>query len=103
MLRPSRRSFAALCTAAVVAGVSAAPTDAAPPSLLRLFGKAKPIDQADSFVLDEEDGPWLLLATTFVGEDAKDRAQRTAVEIRSELRLPAFIYKEDFDFTGSAG
>ena len=103
MLRPSRRSFAALCTAAVVAGVSAAPADAAPPSLLRLFGKAKPIEQADSFVLDEEDGPWLLLATTFVGEDAKDRAQRAALEIRSELRLPAFIYKEDFDFTGSAG
>lgn len=68
-----------------------------------MFGKAKPIDQADSFVLSEEDGPWLLLATTFVGEGAKDRAQRTAIEIRSELKLPAFIYKEKFDFTGSAG
>jgi hypothetical protein len=70
---------------------------------MQLFGKAKPIDQADSFVLGEEDGPWLLLATTFVGQDAKNRAERTAVEIRNELRLPAFIYKENFDFTGSAG
>ena len=103
MFRPSRRSFAALCTATVLAGASATPANAAPPSLLRLFGKAKPIDEADSFVLTEEDGPWLLLATTFVGEDAKDRAQRTAVEIRRELRLPAFIYKEDFNFTGAAG
>jgi hypothetical protein len=68
-----------------------------------MFGKSKPIDQADSFMLTEEDGPWLLLATTFVGEDAKNRAQRTAIEIRKELRLPAFIYQEDFDFTGSAG
>lgn len=101
MLRPTRRSFAALCTAAVVAGATAAPADAAPPSLMRLFGKAKPIDEADSFILTEEDGPWLLLATTFVGEDAKSRAQRTAIEIRSELRLPAFIYKEEFNFTGT--
>lgn len=102
MLRPSRRSFATLCTAAIVAGVSV-PSEAAPPSLLRMFGKAKPIDEADSFILTEEDGPWLLLATTFVGEDAKDRAQRTAIEIRNELRLPAFIYQEKFDFTGTAG
>lgn len=103
MLRLSRRSFAALCAATVVAGASATPSEAAPPSLLKLFGKSKPIDQADSYLLSEEDGPWLLLATTFVGENAKDRAQRTAVEIRSKLRLPAFIYKEQFDFTGTAG
>ncbi|WP_286177895.1 hypothetical protein [Stieleria mannarensis] len=103
MMRPSRRSFAAFCTAAVVAGLTSAPSEAAPPSLLKLFGKAQPIDQADSFLLSEEDGPWLLLATTFVGEDAKDRAQRAAVEIRNELRLPAFIYKEEFNFTGTAG
>src|SRR6056297_328572 len=102
MLRLSRRSFAAACAAAL-AGLSANPSDAAPPSLLKLFGKSKPIDQADSFLLSEEDGPWLLLATTFVGENAKDRAQRTAVEIRSKLRLPAFIYKEEFNFTGTAG
>lgn len=103
MLRPSRRSFATLCTAAVFAGVAATPADSAPPSLMRLFGKAKPIEEADSFLLSEEDGPWLLLATTFVGENAKERAQRTATEIRKELRLPAFIYKEDFNFTGVAG
>lgn len=103
MLRPSRRKFAAICTAAVVSGMPAVTTEAAPPSLLKLFGKAKPIDQADSFVLTEEDGPWLLLATTFVGENAKERAQKTAIEIRNELRLPAFIYKEDFNFTGIAG
>ncbi|MCO8123260.1 hypothetical protein NHH03_16040 [Stieleria sp. TO1_6] len=103
MLRPSRRTFVTICSAAVLAGGSSQIGSAAPPSLLRLFGKSKPIDQADSFVLSEEDGPWLLLATTFVGADAQQRAERTAIEIRSKLRLPAFIYEEDFDFTGTAG
>ena len=103
MHRPSRRTFAAVCTAAALAGASVSPANAAPPSLLKLFGKAKPIDEADSFILSQEDGPWLLMATHFVGEDAKNRAQRTALEIRNKLRLPAFIYEEDFNFTGTAG
>ncbi|WP_149498616.1 hypothetical protein [Roseiconus lacunae] len=101
MLRPSRRTLTLMtlaCLCAVFAGPAAV---AAPPSLMRLFGKAKPIEKADSYVLTEEDGPWLLLATTFVGENAKQRAEKAAIEIRSKLRLPAFIYQEDFNFTGT--
>ncbi|MEM0925742.1 MAG: hypothetical protein AAGJ83_06875 [Planctomycetota bacterium] len=91
-----------ICTAAAVSGATIGEIHAAPPSLLKLFGKSKPIDQGESYVLSKEDGPWLLLATTFVGENAKKRAERTAVEIRNTLRLPAFIYEENFDFTGTA-
>ncbi|MEO1617677.1 MAG: hypothetical protein AAFV88_17635 [Planctomycetota bacterium] len=91
-----------ICTAAAVTGFTAPESSAAPPSLLKLFGKSKPIDQADSYVLSKEDGPWLLLATTFVGQDSQQRAERTAIEIRNKLRLPAFIYREKFDFTGPA-
>ncbi|MCC9602054.1 hypothetical protein LOC67_15940 [Stieleria sp. JC731] len=101
MLRPSRRTLSLLCTVCLSAIVVGPAAVAAPPSLMRLFGKAKPIDKADSYVLTEEDGPWLLLATTFIGEDAKEDAQAAAIEIRSKLRLPAFIYKEDFNFTGT--
>ncbi|MEM6472002.1 MAG: hypothetical protein AAF802_20750 [Planctomycetota bacterium] len=101
-LRPNRRTFAVVCTAAAVSGFSVGEAHAGPPSLLKLFGKSKPIDQSDSYLLSKEDGPWLLLATTFVGENAKQRAERTAVEIRKTLRLPAFIYEENFDFTGTA-
>ncbi len=103
MPRPTRRVFLTLCSVAAVTGATSLPATAAPPSLLRLFGRAKPIEKADSFVLAEEDGPWLLMAYTCVGEDAQARAERIAIEIRSKLRLPAFIHKEDFNFTGSAG
>ena len=52
-----------------------------------------------AYELAKEDGPWMILATTFVGENAKNRAQRAVEEIRRELRLPAYIYEKEFDFT----
>jgi hypothetical protein len=54
-----------------------------------------------SYELGEEDGPWLILASTFVGEGSQQRAERLAAEIRKELGMPAFIYREKFDFTGT--
>ncbi|WP_143544045.1 hypothetical protein [Rhodopirellula sp. MGV] len=101
MLRLSRRTLCLLSTTCLSVALAAPVGVAAPPSLLRLFGKAQPIEKVDSYVLTEEDGPWLLLATTFVGENSKDKAQAAAIEIREKLRLPAFIYQESFDFTGT--
>ncbi len=59
-------------------------------------------DQSKSYQLTETEGPWLILASTQVGEGAKDRAEQLVLEIRRELGLAAFIYQENFDFTGSA-
>ena len=73
------------------------------PSLLRMFQRTPKADGQTRHVLSEEDGPWLILASTFVGNDSKRRAEQLAAEIRSEFRLPAFIYKEKFDFTQSPG
>ncbi len=78
-----------------------APAPADPPGLLRVFARnplratAEPTRE-----LSEEDGPWLILASTFVGEESESRARRLADELRQEFRLPTFIYKENFDFTG---
>ncbi|QDT09922.1 hypothetical protein [Planctomycetes bacterium K23_9] len=52
------------------------------------------------YELTEEDGPWMILGTTFVGDNAKTRAERSAEQIRRELKMPAFIYHENFDFKG---
>lgn len=75
------------------------------PSFLKIFKpapSAAPMP-AKTVLLSEEDGPWMILAHTFVGEDSQSRAQRLTAEIRSELRLPAFMYREKFDFTGNPG
>lgn len=78
-----------------------APAPADPPGLLRIFARnplrATPEPTRE---LSEEDGPWLILASTFVGEESESRARRLADELRLEFRLPTFIYKENFDFTG---
>ena len=73
------------------------------PSLLKMFRRT-PVVQADgngSYELTEADGPWLILASTQVGDGSKHRAEQLALEIRRDLGLPAFIYREDFDFTGT--
>ena len=70
------------------------------PTLLRMFGKrdAAPV-QRSTYELDEEAGPFLILAATLVGEDSKVRAEALAGELRESLKLPTYVFEEDFDFT----
>ncbi|MCG8653406.1 MAG: hypothetical protein MI861_26440 [Pirellulales bacterium] len=84
---------------AVATGFASADT----PSLLRIFGKKNRLgsNTPASYELTKEDGPWLILASTFVGQNAKQRATRLAEEIRRDMKLPAYIYREQFDFTKS--
>ncbi len=93
-----QRCLLSICLLAVTSGVATADV----PSLLRIFGRtpnAQPIS-TDSYALSEEDGPWLILAATFAGQNSKQRAERLAEELRRQLRLPAYTYNEKFDFTG---
>ena len=72
------------------------------PSLLKIFRRSPTVeaDRSKTYELAETDGPWMILAHTHVGEGSRQRAEQLALEIRQQLNLPAFIYKEDFDFTG---
>ena len=100
MIAVSRnRSLFTLVAVLFLGGVASAEK----PSLLRMFGRDASAQPAtsDALELAEEDGPWLILASTFVGEGSKQRAERLANEIREDLKLPAYIYKEKFDFTGT--
>lgn len=86
----------------IVSSVSFAQAD--PPGFLKsMFGRGSSAeaDSSKTYQLSEEDGPWLILASTFVGEGSQKRANRLALEIREELGLPAFTYREKFDFTGT--
>jgi hypothetical protein len=50
--------------------------------------------------LAERDGPWLVLATTFQGETARDDARKLAQELRARHRMQAYTHEKAFDFTG---
>ncbi|MFG0264621.1 MAG: hypothetical protein ACF8AM_05635 [Rhodopirellula sp. JB055] len=89
--------------AAVASGfVSPAPVAAQTSPFLRMFkrGSQVKVDTTKTYELTEEDGPWLILAHTFVGAGSKERAERLALEIRQELNLPSYVYEEKFDFSG---
>ena len=59
------------------------------------------IDPKAMFPLAESDGPWLVLATTFRGEGARDDARRLVQELRGTHKLKAFTHEKSFDFTGN--
>lgn len=57
-------------------------------------------DPAAMHPLAEKDGPWLILATTFRGETARDDARRLAHELRARHKLRAYTHEKAFDYTG---
>jgi hypothetical protein len=58
------------------------------------------LDPKAMFPLAEKDGPWLVLATTFRGEGAREDARRLVQELRSRHRLQAYTHEKSFDYTG---
>jgi hypothetical protein len=78
---------------------------AAPPSFSSLFRK-KSTEQESGGKLDlsTEDGPWLILARVFDGEDAREKAEALAQEFRTTYRLRSYILAkkslgQKFDYT----
>ncbi len=52
-----------------------------------------------AYWITEENGPWLILATSFAGPGAQAQAQELVQELRSEYKLPAYLHKREFDFS----
>jgi len=63
-----------------------------------LTGEA--VDPQAMYPLAEKDGPWLVLATTFRGEGAREDARRLVHELRSGHRLTAYTHEKAFDYSG---
>lgn len=66
---------------------------AEPPSILKIF-RSKPPLSDESLELKVEHGPWMILAYTLPGADAKPKAIELAREIRRDLKLPAFVMEK---------
>ena len=59
------------------------------------------VDPKAMFPLAENDGPWLVLATTFRGEGAREDARRLVHELRGTHKLEAYTHEKSFDYTGN--
>lgn len=58
------------------------------------------VDPQAMYPLAEKDGPWLVLATTFRGEGAREDARKLVQELRGGHRLTAYTHEKAFDYTG---
>ena len=59
------------------------------------------VDPKAMFPLAESDGPWMVLATTFRGEGAREDARQLVQELRGSHKLKAYTHEKSFDFTGN--
>jgi len=75
------------------------PASAAPPwtDLVKMRNIEANADT--SYELTENNGPWMIMATTFQGPDALDDANKLVHELRSRFKLPAFLHRREFDYT----
>lgn len=60
-------------------------------------------DPKKSYDLSDENGPWMILATTFSGEGAEKQAKDLVLELRKRYKLPAYVYKKHIDFGKAEG
>lgn len=59
-------------------------------------------DPNKSYGLTEKQGPWLILVTTFAGDQAQEQAHELVLELRRRHQLQAFTHRMHFDFTRDA-
>lgn len=93
-----RHSFVTIGCLVLAISITRA-VSAKPPWQLISFRSVKADAKAD-YQLAEEHGPWLIFATSFAGEGAETEAKRLVHELRKRYKLPAYVHRKNFDFTG---
>ncbi len=60
-------------------------------------------DPEQSYSIDEDNGPWMVMACSFSGEGAKKQARELVLELRKRYKLPAYTYHARFDLGEAQG
>ena len=71
--------------------------EAAPPWGELISLKSVDADPNKAYALTEENGPWMIMTSSFSGDGAEKQAQELAYELRKRYKLPAYTYKGQFD------
>ncbi|MDO5567437.1 MAG: hypothetical protein Q4G59_12320, partial [Planctomycetia bacterium] len=62
-------------------------------------GKRIEANEQQEYYLKDSDGLWFILAKTYMGDDAREKANKLVYELRKKYKMPAYIYKLDPDAT----
>ena len=86
-----------------VFGGCAAASLAAPPWGDLISLKSVAADPEQTYQINENNGPWTILACSFSGEGAEKQANELVYELRKRYKLPAYVHKAGFDLGDAAG
>lgn len=56
-------------------------------------------DPSKSYPLTDANGPWMILATVFRGDQAEQQAQQLVYELRKKFKLEAYTHAQVFDYS----
>ena len=56
-------------------------------------------DPTKSYTLTPENGPWVIVASSFVGDGAEQQARELVFELRKRYKLEAFTHRRTYDFS----
>jgi hypothetical protein len=56
-------------------------------------------DPNKSYDLEEKNGPWMIVAASFVGSTAEQQSRDLVLELRQKYKLEAFAFHKTYDFT----
>jgi hypothetical protein len=88
-------SWAVMIAIVGLSGVSYA----APPWKKLIPFKKVAADPNTDYWINEDHGPWMIMATSFAGPGAEQQARSLVMELRSKFNLPAYMHKRHFDYT----
>jgi hypothetical protein len=92
-----------VCSVGLLAALSflgvAAPVLAAKPWELLIPFKRVDADAGKEYRLTENQGPWMILTTSFAGPGAEQQAQTLVLELRKAFNVEAYIHRQSYDFT----
>jgi hypothetical protein len=75
-----------------------APLHAAEPLWRQIMPRQKvEADPAGDYALTESNGPWMIMAASFDGEQGEQQARDLVLELRSKFNLPAYYYGMTFN------
>ena len=95
----SNRGYWHVWLAVGLAGWLSAAAAAAPWERLLTVSRVE-ADPDKEYRLTEENGPWMILACSFSGEEGEGEARELVLELRKRYKLPAYLYEKTFDLSG---
>jgi hypothetical protein len=94
----TNRICTTVCVCIAISGLSLAAEKTGPWQKLLPFKKIE-ADPEKSYAVSESNGPWMILATVFRGENAEAEARRLVYELRKRYKLEAYSHAKVFDYT----